>query len=94
MKNSTHEESKLVIKTIAKLSDQYNKIIFDYRDTIDRLTEQLRLANEDAERLASVVKAYSGITVTERAYPNDETTYQFAYDALRLHEERIAQESE
>ena len=61
---------------------------------IVNLTEQLRLANADAERLASVVKAYSGITVTERAYPNDETTYQFAYDALRLHEERIVLEEE
>ena len=57
------------------------------RQRIRKLEEALQAERDNGDRLAGVVKAYSGITVTDRAYPNDETSFQFAYEALHQHEQ-------
>ena len=84
MRYMTYDESKLVVKTLAELSDKYNKMIFDYQDTIDRLTEQLRLANEDADRLANAFEIVCDLV--------DESGILVDRYALRLHEERVGKD--
>jgi len=58
--------------------------ICDLRNKFATLTEQLRLANEDADRLAKELRWECDV---ETEIPNLD-----AYEALHLHEERIGKE--